>query len=153
LVLRKWIVNIWPIKAKVSPNGVESTLVYDASGLPDYQYLSSALVPLKTTKETQEYTNAPYYQLLECKHNVAAEHLVFHKPMLSQTFLPAPVHRTVSTIIRDTLRFQMLSDNHIPRFDIRRSMFRSVVAITGDDILDSFEAIAVAMYTDGIVEP
>jgi hypothetical protein len=32
-------------------------------------------------------------------------------------------------------------------------MFRSVIAITGDDILDSFEAIAAAMYTDGIVEP
>jgi hypothetical protein len=31
-------------------------------------------------------------------------------------------------------------------------MFRSVVAITGDDILNSFEAIAAAMYTDGIVE-
>jgi hypothetical protein len=32
-------------------------------------------------------------------------------------------------------------------------MFRSVVAITGDDRLDSFEAIAAAMYTDRIVEP
>jgi hypothetical protein len=47
----------------------------------------------------------------------------------------------------------MISDDHIPRYNIRRSMFRSVVAITGDDILDSFEAIAAAMYTDGIVEP
>jgi hypothetical protein len=83
LVLRKWIVNVWPITAKVSPDVVESTLVYDASGLPDYQYLSSALAPPKTTKETQEYTNAPYYQLLECRHNVAAEPLVFHKPMSS----------------------------------------------------------------------
>jgi hypothetical protein len=67
--------------------------------------------------------------------------------------LPAPVDRTVSTIIRDTLPFQMIFDDHIPRYDMRRSMFRSVVASTGDDILDSFEAIAAAMYTDGIVEP
>jgi hypothetical protein len=73
--------------------------------------------------------------------------------MSSQTFLPAPVDRTISTIIRDTLSFQMISDEHIPRYDIRRSMFRSVVAITGNDRLDSFEAIAAAMYTDGIVEP
>jgi hypothetical protein len=36
---------------------------------------------------------------LECRHNVAAEPLVFHKPMSSQKFLPAPVDRTVSTII------------------------------------------------------
>jgi hypothetical protein len=28
-----------------------------------------------------------------------------------------------------------------------------LLLITGDDILDSFEAIAAAMYTDGIVEP
>jgi hypothetical protein len=47
----------------------------------------------------------------------------------------------------------MISDDRIPRYDIRRSMFRSVVAITGNDILDFFEAIAAAMYTDGIVEP
>jgi hypothetical protein len=47
----------------------------------------------------------------------------------------------------------MISDDHIPRYDIRCSIFRSAVAITGDDILDSFEAIAAAMYTDGIVEP
>jgi hypothetical protein len=153
LVLRKWIVNVWPITAKVSPDVAESTLVYDASGLLDYQYLSSALVPSKTTKESQEYTNAPYYQLLECRHKVAAEPLVFHKPMLSQKFLPAPVDCTVSTIVRDTLPFQMISDDHIPRYDIRCSMFRSVVAIPGDDILDSLKAIAAAMYTDGIVEP
>jgi hypothetical protein len=63
------------------------------------------------------------------------------------------VDRTVSTIIRDTLSFQMISDDHIPHYHIGRSMFRSVVAITGDDILDSFEAIAAAMYTDRIVEP
>jgi hypothetical protein len=49
--------------------------------------------------------------------------------MSSQTFMPALVDRTISTIIRDTLSFQMISDDHIP-------MFRSVVAITGDDILD-----------------
>jgi hypothetical protein len=105
LVLRKWIVNVWPITAKVSPNVVESTLVYDASGLPDYQYLSLALAPPKTTKETQEYTNVLYYQLLEYRHNFTAKPLVFHKPMSSQKFLPAPVDRTVSTIIRDTLSF------------------------------------------------
>jgi hypothetical protein len=93
-------------------------------------------VPPKITKESQEYTNAPYNQLLECGHEVAAEPLVFDKPMSSQTFLPAPVDRTVSTIIRDTLSFQMISDDHIPRYDIGRSMFRSIVAITGNDILD-----------------
>ncbi len=32
-------------------------------------------------------------------------------------------------------------------------MLCSVVAIAGDDIPDSFEAVAAAMYTDGIVEP
>jgi hypothetical protein len=90
LILPKWIVNVWPITAKVSPDVLESTLVYDASGLPDYQYLTLALVSPKTTKETQEYTNAPYYQLLECRHKVAADPLVFHQPILSQMFLPAP---------------------------------------------------------------
>jgi hypothetical protein len=73
--------------------------------------------------------------------------------MSSQKFFQAPVDRTVSTIIRETLSFQMISNDHIPRYDIRRSMFRSVVAITGDDVLDSFKAIVAAMYTDGIVEP
>jgi hypothetical protein len=47
---------------------------------------------------------------------------------------------------------KMISGEEIKPYDLRRSLFRSFVAVTStpdDYLLDSFDAIAVSMYTAG----
>jgi hypothetical protein len=54
----------------------------------------------------------------------------------------------------DLLSLKMITGPDIPPFDIRRSLFRSLVAvIQGDPKLDAFEAAATAMYTEGDLKP
>ncbi len=51
------------------------------------------------------------------------------------------------------LPLEMITGSFIPMYDIRRSMFRSLVAVQGDSKLDAFEAAAAALYTEGDLMP
>ena len=158
LVLRKWVVNVWPASdPSNSSTLVDASKLWNAVGLSAYQYMSLSLVPPRTNKGTQEYTNAAYYQLLECSQNVVAHpYKVPHRKLSSfQASESFPVDRTAVTAMdRDLLSLKMITGPDIPPFDIRRSLFRSLVAVTqGDPKLDAFEAAAAAMYTEGNLKP
>jgi hypothetical protein len=153
LVLRKWIVNTWPTSSSLTTALHDATEVWNSPGLSSRQYLSSALVLPDRTAATQEHTNAAYHQLLECYHYVDSKPLQFPLPSSPPDCSPLPPDRDLTRLVRDIMKsIKMISGDEIKPYDLRRSFFRSLVAVTStpdDYLLDSFDAVAAAMYTAG----
>jgi hypothetical protein len=152
LVLRKWIVNAWPTSSSLSTALHHATQVWNLPGLSSRQYLPSALVLPDRTAATQEHTNAVYHQLLECLHYVDSKPLQFPIPSCPLDCSPLPPDRGITRFVHDMLSVKMISGEEIQSYDLRRSLFRSLVAVTStpdDYLLDSFDAVEAAMYTAG----
>jgi hypothetical protein len=156
LVLKKWLVNSWPTSSSFSTTLHDATLVWNAPGLSGHEHLSSALVPPDTSAATQEFTNAVYYQLLECQHYIGQHPLYYHTPAHPDHFPTLPPDRMIIPFIREMSAQKMIDGLEFRPWDIRRSLFRSLVSViqTPDGYdLDAFQAAAAAMYTVGDVSP
>jgi hypothetical protein len=147
LVLKRFLVNVFPPQATMSTTVETATNVWNTSGLPPHQFLSSALIPPLNNPDTRVFTNAAYLQLLRCRANVGTQPLQFYAPLLGETYLlPIPVDRCVSKMTRDDPGHHMIAGLTLDSSDIRLSMFRSLLAFVGDKAkFDLFQAIAASL--------
>jgi hypothetical protein len=78
--------------------------------------------------------------------------MLFHSDS-NITYIAHPVDRTISLVSRNLGTLQMLSGSQVVASDVRRSLFRNLVTQLGIERLDSFQAVASALYTHGKLEP
>jgi hypothetical protein len=149
LFLKKWLSNVDPAEEANLLTVSPSTVVWNAFGLSDNEYLSSALAPPTESAQTKKFTNSAYLQLLKCGLNLASYPFLFSTPMLGLEVAKVPVDRTVSHKQRQNALTKMIScPNPIPT-NIQRLLFLSLKVTLADTKLDAFDAIAASMYLEG----
>jgi hypothetical protein len=149
LVLKKWLFsNVYPTDERRSTTVLPATDVWNAFGLPTYQYLSSALLPPLTSPAIQNCTNAAYLQLLKCGLNLRSNPYKFPVKLEGLEVVPYPVDRTLPTPSRQSTSTQMISGTQIPPRDIRRCLFPSLTVQVGANKLDAFNAMVPSLYSE-----
>jgi hypothetical protein len=150
LVLKKWLYNVYPPDSTKTSLVDSATNMWNSPGLSLYEFLSSPIIPPRNNPNTRAFTNSAYLQLLKCRTNVGKKPLQFYVSTGETSLVPLPVDRTVSSITRAGPGKLMISGYQLEPSDIRRSLFRSLVAYIGDKPkFDAFQAIAAALYTEG----
>jgi hypothetical protein len=71
LSLKRWIHNAYPPEAHFKMTSTGNDVVWNVPGIPDNQYLSSALVTPLVTEGTLSFTNYAYLSLLQCRLHFA----------------------------------------------------------------------------------
>ena len=151
LCLKKWLLNVYPaISSKVDASVDDATNVWNARGLSSHEFLVLAVIPPLNNPNTRMYTNAAYLQLLKCRTNVGLLPLEYYVGIGDTSLVALPPDRTLSTVTRSDPGKRMIAGLNIIPSDIRRSLFRSLIAYVGDTVkFDAFQAIAASLYTEG----
>ena len=150
LVLKKWIMNVYPvIDDPSSLEVVPAPHIWNSIGLSDTEYLTSALIPPLNSTITRELTTVAYDQLLECRKHIAMQPLRLVELQDPFTVASIPTDRTLDAGNPDLPERRMIVGLEVPRWDIRRFLFRSLHLKLGSPHSDACEVIAACLYTEG----
>jgi hypothetical protein len=107
LSLKEWLYNAYPPDAIYTMVAETLSTLWQTCGLPENQFLSSALVTLLFTNSNLRCTNAEYSSLLNCKINAGSKPLAVANTPHIFLSMPDPVDRYCPTL-RTNLSQQMI---------------------------------------------
>ena len=150
LTLKQWIYNVYPPEASFESTTTGNQVVWNVTGIPDNQYVSSALVTPTVTEDTLAFTNDAYLTLLQCRLHHATTPLPLAKipDNFGGSILRPLDPYTSRSHFHDSL--QMLAGHRFPPDDVRWSLFRGLHLHIPDagTKSDAFDAITLPLYLD-----
>jgi hypothetical protein len=127
-----------------------AAIIWNARGLPDHPFLSSAVIPPLNNATSRSFTNAAYLQLLKVRTNAGRKPIKYYIGFGGTVLSPLPVDRSLSNIIRNDPHKKMIAGLKFGQANIRRYIFCSPVASVEDKVkFDALDVIAASLYTEG----
>jgi hypothetical protein len=128
LVLKIWLLNASPPAFSTTSTVASAAVIWNARGFPDHRFLSFAFIPPLNNATSRSSTNAAYLQLLKVRTNVGRKPIKYYIGFGDTVLSPLPVHRSLSYTIRNDPHKKKVAGLNLGQADIRRYMFRSLVA-------------------------